>query len=142
MDIKQISYFLAVAREKSFSKAAENLTVSQPTLSVAVKKLEEELGVQLFYSFNREQRLTDEGLRLMKGAKQIMEAYQQTVEGVQVMDRNTEGSFTLGCRHCLGLAFSETCCRVFPRPTLISTSRSWRTVPTASMKRWSGVRWT
>ena len=96
MDIKQISYFLAVAREKSFSKAAENLTVSQPTLSVAVKKLEEELGVQLFYSFNREQRLTDEGLRLMKGAKQIMEAYHQTVEGVQVMDRNTEGSFTLG----------------------------------------------
>ena len=85
MDIKQISYFLAVAREKSFSKAAENLTVSQPTLSVAVKKLEEELGVQLFYSFNREQRLTDEGLRLMKGAKQIMEAYQQTVEGIPVM---------------------------------------------------------
>ena len=53
MDIKQISYFLAVAQEKSFSKAAENLTVSQPTLSVAVKKLEEELGVQLFYSFSR-----------------------------------------------------------------------------------------
>ena len=47
MDIKQISYFLAVAREKSFSKAAENLTVTQPTLSVDVKKLEEELGVQL-----------------------------------------------------------------------------------------------
>lgn len=44
MDIKQISYFLAVAQEKSFSKAAENLTVSQPTLSVAVKKLEDELG--------------------------------------------------------------------------------------------------
>lgn len=105
MDIKQISYFLAVAREKSFSKAAENLTVSQPTLSVAVKKLEEELGVQLFYSFNREQRLTDEGLRLMKGAKQIMEAYQQTVEGVQVMDRNTEGSFTLGLSPLFGACF-------------------------------------
>ena len=105
MDIKQISYFLAVAREKSFSKAAENLTVSQPTLSVAVKKLEEELGVQLFYSFNREQRLTDEGLRLMKGAKQIMEAYQQTVEGVQVMDHNTEGSFTLGLSPLFGACF-------------------------------------
>ena len=105
MDIKQISYFLAVAQEKSFSKAAENLTVSQPTLSVAVKKLEEELGVQLFYSFSREQRLTDEGLRLMKGAKQIMEAYQQTVEGVQVMDRNTEGSFTLGLSPLFGACF-------------------------------------
>lgn len=142
MDIKQISYFLAVAREKSFSKAAENLTVSQPTLSVAVKKLEEELGVQLFYSFNREQRLTDEGLRLMKGAKQIMEAYQQTVEGVQVMDRNTEGSFTLGLSPLFGACFFGDLLPGFPRPTLISTSRSWRTVPTASMKRWSGVRWT
>ena len=105
MDIKQISYFLAVAQEKSFSKAAENLTVSQPTLSVAVKKLEEELGVQLFYSFSREQRLTDEGLRLMKGARRLMEAYQQTVEGVRVMDRNTEGAFTLGLSPLFGACF-------------------------------------
>ena len=43
MDIKQLNYFMAVAQAGSFSKAAENLTVSQPTLSVAVKKLEEEL---------------------------------------------------------------------------------------------------
>ena len=73
MDIKQLNYFMAVAQAGSFSKAAENLTVSQPTLSVAVKKLEEELGVRLFYSFNREQRLTDEGLRLMNGARRLMD---------------------------------------------------------------------
>lgn len=52
MDIKQISYFMAVAQEGSFSRAAEKLEVSQPTLSMAVKKLEEELGAELFYSFN------------------------------------------------------------------------------------------
>lgn len=61
MDIKQLYYFTAVAQAGSYSKAAESLAVSQPTLSVTVKKLEEELGVQLFYAFNREQHLTDEG---------------------------------------------------------------------------------
>ena len=53
MDIKQLYYFTAVAQAGSYSKAAESLAVSQPTLSVTVKKLEEELGVQLFYAFNR-----------------------------------------------------------------------------------------
>ena len=106
MDIKQLNYFMAVAQAGSFSKAAENLTVSQPTLSVAVKKLEEELGVRLFYSFNREQRLTDEGLRLMNGARRLMDVYQQTVEDVRVMDHNTEGSFTLGLSPLFGLCRS------------------------------------
>ena len=105
MDIKQLNYFMAVAQAGSFSKAAENLTVSQPTLSVAVKKLEEELGVRLFYSFNREQRLTDEGLRLMNGARRLMDVYQQTVEDVRVMDHNTEGSFMLGLSPLFGACF-------------------------------------
>jgi len=47
MDIRQINYFVAVAQNGSFSKAAEMLSLSQPTLSLAVKKLEEELGVKL-----------------------------------------------------------------------------------------------
>ena len=105
MDIRQLNYFMAVAQAGSFSKAAENLTVSQPTLSVAVKKLEEELGVRLFYSFNREQRLTDEGLRLMNGARRLMDVYQQTVEDVRVMDHNTEGSFMLGLSPLFGACF-------------------------------------
>lgn len=142
MDIRQLNYFMAVAHAGSFSKAAENLAVSQPTLSVTVKKLEEELGVQLFYSFNREQRLTDEGLRLMNGARRLLDVYQQTVEGVRVMDRNTEGAFTLGLSPLFGACFSETCCRALRRPIPISALRSWRTAPTASMKRWPGEKWT
>ena len=49
MEIKQLKYFLEIAQAGSFSRAAEKLSVSQPALSVAMKKLEEELGVQLFY---------------------------------------------------------------------------------------------
>ena len=88
MDIKQLYYFTAVAQAGSYSKAAESLAVSQPTLSVTVKKLEEELGVQLFYAFNREQHLTDEGLRLWTKAKQILDLYQETLDDMKTTNKN------------------------------------------------------
>ena len=50
MEIKNLRYFLAVAREENMSKAAEQLHVSQPTLSKTLKALEEELGKKLFVS--------------------------------------------------------------------------------------------
>ena len=87
MDIKQLYYFTAVAQAGSYSKAAESLAVSQPTLSVTVKKLEEELGVQLFYAFNREQHLTDEGLRLWTKAKQILDLYQETLDDMKTTNK-------------------------------------------------------
>lgn len=49
MDIKQIIYFIEVADKESYSTAAKALSVSQPTLSVAIQKLEKELGLTLFY---------------------------------------------------------------------------------------------
>lgn len=105
MDIKQISYFMAVAQEGSYSRAAEKLNVSQPTLSIAVKKLEEELGTRLFYAFDRRQRLTDEGLRLLEGSRQLMDIYQKTVEDVKITNAHSAGSFTLGLSPLFGACF-------------------------------------
>lgn len=105
MDIKQISYFMAVAQESSFSRAAEKINVSQPTLSIAVKKLEEELGAPLFYTFDRRQRLTDEGARLLEGARQLMDVYQKTVEDVKITNERSSGSFTLGLSPLFGTCF-------------------------------------
>lgn len=105
MDFKQVSYFTAVAQEGSFSKAAETLGVSQPTLSIAVKKLEEELGVKLFYSFDRRQHLTDEGLRLLDGTKQMLELYRKTVEDVKTSISVSSGTFTLGLSPLFGACF-------------------------------------
>lgn len=105
MDIKQISYFMAVAQEGSFSRAAEKLEVSQPTLSMAVKKLEEELGAELFYSFNRRQNLTDEGLRLKEGAAKLLEVYQETIENVKLSDYVGSGDVTLGLSPLFGACF-------------------------------------
>lgn len=105
MDFKQVSYFTAVAQEGSFSKAAETLGVSQPTLSIAVKKLEEELGVKLFYSFDRRQHLTDEGLRLLDGTKQMLDLYRKTVEEVKTSNSFSSGTFTLGLSPLFGACF-------------------------------------
>ena len=96
---------MAVAQEGSYSKAAEKLGISQPTLSIAVKKLEEELGLPLFYTFNRRQVLTDGGLRLMNGGRQLIDLYQKTVEDVKVTDSHSAGAFTLGLSPLFGACF-------------------------------------
>ena len=83
MEMRQLKYFMAVAKAESYSAAAAELDVAQPTLSIAVRNLEQELGVQLFYTFGRRQRLTDEGERLLEGAQRMMEEYRRTVEEVQ-----------------------------------------------------------
>ena len=53
MTLTELKYIVAVARERHFGRAAESCFVSQPTLSVAIRKLEDELGVQLFVRSNR-----------------------------------------------------------------------------------------
>lgn len=105
MDIKQLSYFIAVAQEESFSRAAEKLAVSQPTLSMAVKKLEDELGAKLFFSFGRKQNLTDEGLRLKEGAEKLLELYQETLEQVTASSQTASGVITLGLSPLFGACF-------------------------------------
>lgn len=105
MDIKQLTYFMAVAQAGSFSQAAEYLGISQPALSISVKNLEEELGVKLLYAFGRRQMLTDEGRRLLEGAQQLMDVYQKTVEDVRRTDRNSSGAFSLGLPPLMGACF-------------------------------------
>ena len=105
MDIRQINYFVAVAQNGSFSKAAEMLSLSQPTLSLAVKKLEEELGVKLFYSFNKRQELTDEGAALLESSRHLLDAYQQTLEHVKSSRKSRSGSFILGLSPLFGACF-------------------------------------
>ena len=96
MEIRQMMYFMAVAQYGSYSGAAAVLKVSQPTLSLSIKKMEDELGVKLFYYFDRRQRLTDEGMRLLEGSEQIIDTYQTTLEWVRNTESSATGSFTRG----------------------------------------------
>lgn len=73
MTLTELKYIVAVARERHFGRAAEACFVSQPTLSVAVKKLEDELGVIIFERGGTEIGITPIGLRLVAQAQKVLE---------------------------------------------------------------------
>lgn len=72
MDIKQLHYFIAVSEQMNFSKAAERLHISQPSLSNAIKKLEQEIGSPLLERNTRNLQLTEAGELLFERAKVIV----------------------------------------------------------------------
>lgn len=72
LDIKQLHYFIAVSEHMNFSKAAERLHISQPSLSNAIKKLEEEIGSPLLERNTRNLQLTEAGEVLFERAKVIV----------------------------------------------------------------------
>ena len=63
MEIRNLEYFLEVARTKSFTKAAQNLFITQPTISRMIKNLEDELEVELFERLGKGVELTDAARR-------------------------------------------------------------------------------
>lgn len=73
MTLTELRYLVAVARERHFGKAAEACFVSQPTLSVAIKKLEEELDVKLFERGSNEVTATPLGLEIVRQAQVVLE---------------------------------------------------------------------
>ncbi len=73
MTLTELRYIVAVARERHFGRAAEACFVSQPTLSVAVRKLEEELGVTLFERGTGEVSITPIGVRVIEQAQRVLE---------------------------------------------------------------------
>lgn len=73
MTLTELRYIVALARERHFGRAAEKCFVSQPTLSVAVKKLEDELGVALFERGAAEVTVTPVGARIVEQAQRVLE---------------------------------------------------------------------
>lgn len=78
MELRVLNYFLAIAREESFTRAAEQLHVTQPTLSRQIAQLEEELGVELFARSNHNIILTGDGMILKRRAQEILSLADKT----------------------------------------------------------------
>jgi DNA-binding transcriptional LysR family regulator len=75
LDIKHLQYFIEVTKFNSFSRAADHLFISQPTISKMIKNLEEELGVELFDRSRKQVTLTDAGRVILEQAKLIDKAF-------------------------------------------------------------------
>ncbi|SFB99926.1 LysR family transcriptional regulator [Massilia yuzhufengensis] len=96
IDLKQLRYFLAVAEEKSFSRAAERLHISQPPLSQQIMKLESELGVRLFTRTTRSFELTVAGKALMLEAAELLGKMRMTIDTIRQIDRGEVGRLRVG----------------------------------------------
>ena len=84
MNINQIQYALTVARYKNFSKAAESLFLSQPALSLQIKKLEQELGFSLFSRKAQGVTITPEGEKFFQDAQAVEFAWNQMLQNAAV----------------------------------------------------------
>jgi DNA-binding transcriptional LysR family regulator len=98
VELRHLRYFIAVAEELNFSRAAERLHMAQPPLSAAIRQLERELGVDLFTRTTREVMLTDAGRAFLEGARRTLAEADRAAE-----DAKRAGAGELGR---LRIAFS------------------------------------
>ena len=102
MTLTELKYIVAVARERHFGRAAEACFVSQPTLSVAVKKLEEELDVKIFERSSNEVTITALGEDIVRQAQSVLD---QAAEIKEIAKRGKDplaGVLTLGVIYTIG----------------------------------------
>ena len=96
MDFKRLRYFVAVAEERNFSRAAERLHIAQPGLSHQVKQLEDEIGVRLFDRTNRGVRLTEAGQLLLEETQGMYAQMETALRMVRRVGHGKIGRLTLG----------------------------------------------
>lgn len=102
MDIRSLIQFLQVAKDKSYTKAAANLYLVQPTLSKTIQNMESELGVKLFQKAGQQIELTDYGERLIKIATPIVNQFQQIPIWILEDDEKNEGEIRISTTPLIG----------------------------------------
>lgn len=96
MELRVLNYFLAIAREESFTKAARQLHITQPTLSRQIADLEQELGVKLFVRSNHSVILTEDGMILKRRAQEILSLADKTKRDFLQKDEALSGTISIG----------------------------------------------
>ena len=96
MELRVLNYFLAVAREENFTKAANVLHITQPTLSRQISDLEDELGVKLFIRSSHNIILTEEGMMLKRRAQEMLSLAEKTKRDFLQKDEQLTGTVSIG----------------------------------------------
>jgi len=96
MDLRHLRYFIAVAEELNFTRAAERLHIAQPALSQQIRQLEEELGVTLLHRTNRRVALSNAGVTYLEHARGIMRSMKVAALQAQRAERGDVGRLSIG----------------------------------------------
>jgi len=105
MDIRHLTYFIEVAHQRSFTKAAQALHITQPSISKMIKLLEEELDVILFYRSAKQIELTDAGKALLYQSQQIVNSFQNLTSDLADVINSKKGALTIGLPPMIGSRF-------------------------------------
>ena len=102
IDLARLEAFVEVASAQSFSRAAERLNLSQPTVSARIAQMEAQLGVPLFERLGRRVRLTDAGQALLPHAQRTLQAARDAAEAVHAFRAGGGGSLVIGTAPTVG----------------------------------------
>ena len=111
MDIRQLEYFVELAKMKNFRKASEHLHLSQPALSKSIRLLEEELNTTLIQRSNKSFELTDTGQALFQKAVFLIQQFQDIYKMIEDVRLSNEGEIKIGIPNILGfLCYFDLIC--------------------------------
>lgn len=96
LEIRLLQYALEIGRQKSFTKAALRLCVAQPSLSQQIAKLEQDLGISLFYRSHSSVIPTPEGIRFLEKVEQILQLHDDLVREVRERSEGMGTELTIG----------------------------------------------
>jgi DNA-binding transcriptional LysR family regulator len=120
MELRHLRYFLAVAEELRFARAAEKLHIEQSPLSRAIKELEEELGVALFARTTRSTRLTHAGTLFLEHVRRVFAALEQARDSVKAAANGFHGQL----RVAMSDGITRRACRPYWRCVVRKNPRS------------------
>ncbi len=139
MDLRQLRYFQAVAAAGRITSAARELGITQPALSIALAKLETELGVVLFDRDHRGVHLTESGRTLLEVVTQAMDLIESGRQRLSGLENEPMGRFVLGCPSALGCyllpALLPGLLESFPRVELVIRAATSRELEAAVVSR-------
>ena len=113
MELRLLRYFLTVAKEQSFTKAADQLHITQPTLSRQMAAFEEDLGITLFIRNGKKISLTDEGILLKRRALEILNLEERTLEELKGKEEVVGGTITIGCGEFAAVETLAKICKTY-----------------------------
>jgi DNA-binding transcriptional LysR family regulator len=123
MELRHLRYFIVLAEELNFSRAAERLHMAQPPLSQQIRSLENELGLQLFDRTTRPLQLTPAGQVFLEKARQVFLQVEQAMLSAQRASQGEIGRLTVGINTSIANSLLpdilRTFCKRFPDVELV-----------------------